>query len=305
MPACDAGRVFASGGDRGHRQGRGVGGEDRVGGDDALELLEQGLLGRQRLDDRLDHHVAAGELGQARDRLQAPGSGLRRVGGHLTLLGGAPGHLGDELGRLTGGVRAAVMEPDVEAGGDRDLGDAAAHRAGADHPDGEVGLERDLGHQRPSKLGLRLPRKASMPSFWSFDANSRCIALRSSINAVSSEASWPASTTSLIDITDKGGSDAIWLAVFNAVGSTSSSGTTSLARPMRSASSALIMAPVMIMRIAWNLPTARVRRCVPPAPGMMPTRTSGRPNFAPVPAMMMSQCIASSQPPPSAKPLTP
>ena len=56
--------------------------------------------------------------------------------------------------------------------------------------------------------------------------------------------------------------------------------------------------------IAICCPAMRVRRCVPPAPGMMPRLTSGWPNLAPAPAIVMSQCIDSSQPPPSAKPLT-
>ena len=43
---------------------------------------------------------------------------------------------------------------------------------------------------------------------------------------------------------------------------------------------------------------------MPPAPGMMPSLTSGWPNRAPSPATMMSACMANSQPPPSANPFT-
>ena len=64
------------------------------------------------------------------------------------------------------------------------------------------------------------------------------------------------------------------------------------------------MRPVSTMSIALALPTARGRRCVPPAPGMMPSLISGWPNCALSAAMMKSHIIASSQPPPSAKPLT-
>ena len=81
-------------------------------------------------------------------------------------------------------------------------------------------------------------------------------------------------------------------------------GTTRATRPERSASAASIMRPVRIMSIALALPTARVSRCVPPMPGMTPSLISGWPNFALSAAMMMSHCIASSQPPPSAKPAT-
>ena len=56
--------------------------------------------------------------------------------------------------------------------------------------------------------------------------------------------------------------------------------------------------------MALNLPTARTRRWVPPMPGMMPMRISGWAKLACSPAMMMSQCIASSLPPPKAKPHT-
>src|SRR5438874_711130 len=55
---------------------------------------------------------------------------------------------------------------------------------------------------------------------------------------------------------------------------------------------------------ARYFPTARVRRCVPPAPGMIPRLISGWPNCAVSEATMMSQIIASSQPPPRAYPET-
>ena len=75
-------------------------------------------------------------------------------------------------------------------------------------------------------------------------------------------------------------------------------------RPQRSASAASIMRPVRHISIAFDLPTKRVRRCVPPAPGMTPSLISGWPNLAVSAAMMKSHIIASSQPPPSAKPAT-
>ena len=63
--------------------------------------------------------------------------------------------------------------------------------------------------------------------------------------------------------------------------------------------------------LALAMPTRRGRRWVPEKPGVMPRPTSGWPNLAPpLPsalgpaARMMSQLIASSQPPPRAKPLT-
>ena len=56
--------------------------------------------------------------------------------------------------------------------------------------------------------------------------------------------------------------------------------------------------------MALALPTARVRRCVPPLPGMMPSVISGWPNTAVSAARIMSHAIANSQPPPSAYPPT-
>ncbi len=64
------------------------------------------------------------------------------------------------------------------------------------------------------------------------------------------------------------------------------------------------MRPVNTMSIAFALPMARGSRCVPPAPGMMPSLISGWPKRALSAAMMKSHIIASSQPPPSAKPAT-
>ena len=66
------------------------------------------------------------------------------------------------------------------------------------------------------------------------------------------------------------------------------------------AAGADIMSPVSTYFIALYLPTARARRWVPPPPGRMPIFTSGWPKRADSPATMMSQVIASSQPPPSA-----
>ena len=56
--------------------------------------------------------------------------------------------------------------------------------------------------------------------------------------------------------------------------------------------------------MALALPTWRISRCVPPAPGMTPSLISGWPNLAVSAARMMSHIMASSQPPPSAKPAT-
>ncbi len=58
-----------------------------------------------------------------------------------------------------------------------------------------------------------------------------------------------------------------------------------------------------IMASAFSTPTTRGRRCVPPAPGRMPSLTSGRPSRAVGQATRAWQPSASSSPPPSATPL--
>ena len=60
-----------------------------------------------------------------------------------------------------------------------------------------------------------------------------------------------------------------------AAASSSAAGTTSLTRPYRSAWAASQRAPVRIISFARPRPTTRGRRCVPPAPGMMPERRLG------------------------------
>ncbi|MNX99349.1 hypothetical protein D3C86_1317920 [compost metagenome] len=89
-------------------------------------------------------------------------------------------------------------------------------------------------------------------------------------------------------------------AAAKASSSSLSAGTTRDTSPARSASAASIMRAVRHRSIALALETARGRRWVPPAPGMVPSLTSGWPNFALSAARMMSHIIASSQPPPSA-----
>ena len=69
-------------------------------------------------------------------------------------------------------------------------------------------------------------------------------------------------------------------------------------KPIASAVLASMMSPVRISSIAFPSPTSRVRRCVPPPPGMIPRLISGCPNDAVSLAIRMSQARASSQPPP-------
>ena len=58
---ADAAGLLASGRDRRDRQRRRVARDQAIVADDRLQLREQGLLGGEILDDRLDHDVAAGK----------------------------------------------------------------------------------------------------------------------------------------------------------------------------------------------------------------------------------------------------
>ena len=81
---------------------------------------------------------------------------------------------------------------------------------------------------------------------------------------------------------------AIVEATLTASSTTLPSRTTREMRPRRSASSALKLRPVSTISMAVDLPTALVRRWVPPAPGMTPRLISGWPKLAVGEARMMS-----------------
>src|SRR5258708_3975775 len=78
--------------------------------------------------------------------------------------------------------------------------------------------------------------------------------------------------------------------------------TISSIRPFFNASLAPIGSPPTIILTASSGPTARGRRCVPPAPGNRPSFTSGRPSLASLVATRKWQASATSRPPPSAVP---
>ena len=79
-------------------------------------------------------------------------------------------------------------------------------------------------------------------------------------------------------------------------GSRTGAGTTSSTRPALSARAALSVRPVRIRSRAAGRPTRRGRRCVPPAPGISPSLTSGRPST--VFGIVASRC-GSGRPAPS------
>ena len=157
---------------------------------------------------------------------------------------------------------------------------------------------------QPVQVGERFSMKARIPSRWSSVAKSSKKAARSARRPAVSDRSAAASTERLAARTASGGIAAIVSASSSAASTVSAAGTTFVTSPAAFASAAGIARPVRISSMASADPTARVRRCVPPAPGITPIRISGWPNWASSPATMRSHVMASSQPPPSAKPRT-
>ena len=72
--------------------------------------------------------------------------------------------------------------------------------------------------------------------------------------------------------------------------------------PSLRASAALIRTPPQINSIDFSMPINLGKRCVPPAPGIIPKVTSGNPIAVPSCAIRASQPRANSKPPPNAAP---
>mmetsp|Transcript_91868 Transcript_91868/g.262764 ORF Transcript_91868/g.262764 Transcript_91868/m.262764 type:complete len:205 (-) Transcript_91868:191-805(-) len=145
---------------------------------------------------------------------------------------------------------------------------------------------------------------APMPSFWSSSAKrlwKRRLSKRMPSVSGSSSAAF---TVSLATATTGCEKAAIWAAMATASSTRVSVGNTRDTRPSESACSALMRLPVRIISMALALPIARIRRWVPPQPGMTPSLISGWPNLAFSPATIISHIMASSHPPPRAYPFT-
>ena len=136
----------------GDRQRRGVGAEQRVGVDVRRDLGEDLLLQRRVLEDRLDHQVAAGQVG----RVGGGGDPVEQLG--LLLLGRPAA--GDRLVEqprgvglaLLGALERDVLEHDLHAGAGARVGDAGAHHPGAEDADLGGAVRRDArGPQRPGR----------------------------------------------------------------------------------------------------------------------------------------------------------
>mmetsp|Transcript_30111 Transcript_30111/g.61421 ORF Transcript_30111/g.61421 Transcript_30111/m.61421 type:complete len:251 (-) Transcript_30111:175-927(-) len=148
--------------------------------------------------------------------------------------------------------------------------------------------------------GFLLPKKASIPSFWSSVANREWNNLLSNLRPSLSVISSAAFTASLAIMTATLPLLAMVKPNFVASSTNASDGTTLETNPSLSALSASIVLPLSTISIALLFPTARTSLCVPPAPGITPRLISGCPNFAPSPASTTSHIMANSHPPPSA-----
>ena len=123
--------------------------------------------------------------------------------------------------------------------------------------------------------GLRFSMNAAMPSERSSSAKVEWNRLRSTFMPSASGVSKARLMASLAMAAAGRDIAAIFSAAASASAISLSAGTTRLTRPERSASAASIIRPVRQRSIALDLPTARVSRCVPPMPGIVPSVISG------------------------------
>src|ERR1051325_3795420 len=150
----------------------------------------------------------------------------------------------------------------------------------------------------PLNTGLRFSRNALAPSSLSSvekHSAKRSTSRRSPSSRFERDASFTASFASCKAI---GPLSAIRFAISSVFARNCSLGNTWLTNPILNAVFASMISPVRIISIALPSPTRRVRRWVPPPPGIMPRLISGWPSEADSLATRMSHANASSQPPP-------
>ena len=141
-------------GQAGDRQGRGVGGDQRIrqrdpfgrGGDIGLEVAI--------LEYRLDDQVAACKVGVLVGGLDPRQDAVALVGTHLAAADLFLQQLDRIALALLGRFQRDVLEHHLDTGHGRDIGNARTHHAGAEHAD----LARDIGRKtlRPRATGIDL-----------------------------------------------------------------------------------------------------------------------------------------------------
>ncbi|MNM80059.1 hypothetical protein D3C81_920090 [compost metagenome] len=154
MQADEVGRTRAGFGQARDRQRRGVGREDRVGGNHGFALLRHVGLDRTVFEHRFDHDLRALQQGVVRGRHDAVEQRLPLLLRELAAL-----HLpGDQCLRIRLALLRRVLRPvdqhHLHAGPGRHIGNARAHHAGTEHADPAVLLHRHAG--RPPRQLVRL-----------------------------------------------------------------------------------------------------------------------------------------------------
>ena len=106
------------------------------GADEAVELGEHLALRLELLDDRLDHEIAVGQVGELGREGQPAERRVPLLGGRLAFLDGAANVVRDRLSGAFAELLADLAPDRLEPGLRGDLRDARTHRAQADdsHP---------------------------------------------------------------------------------------------------------------------------------------------------------------------------
>ena len=140
--AGDALRILQARRERGDRQRRRVGRQNRFRRDNDFELAQQRAFGLQILDDRFDDEPRVCAIGERVDGGDSVYGAARGVERNPALRGERIKRRADRLPRFFGGAEPRIEKLHRMAGLRGDLRDARSHRAGADHGDGRVPRER-------------------------------------------------------------------------------------------------------------------------------------------------------------------
>lgn len=267
---------------------------------DQGEISKDLPLDGKVFEDRLDHEVAAGHLCQP-DRATEPGA----AGGGFGLVMEAAFHLGGEDrvdSRQTGVKRraAGLGKGHPQPGIQQCCGDTAAHGAAADDADrvkGSGGDPAQGARARRGAFGEKEP--AQRGSFLRLAQAQEGLALKThsgretggdalADNGQGGEGAGLPRAALVMDLAalsqnSVSGSGSGSIAAGAGSGpvrerakSSASAIGTGAARPMRRASGAVISRPPVTTPMAASMPMRRGSLWVPPAPGMMPSRVSGR-----------------------------